>query len=308
MNFQWSPNDPATLRHAERFASKVGKALFEGVWATVQLQPDLFSPQRLIIGVLVGTNDRPHGYRMLQSLEKIECLYGRKVASRLHDHLKSAEFTLARALKEKIPLRHVAFDSDNLELSAPWPTSGQSDEAILSRLYADVVHLEPEGSDEPKFLSLDTEQVRRLVNAELKRIAGLAFEQMVVDPNATLIHDDEGMPHKLDFNLRVEGGAGSVVSAVYKTPNYVELGLLRADRDLRTYAGIRKLDNLAVFVMTPREEQFDPGEFAKMTELLDETAWRMERAGVRIEMHDDPTPLALGIMDWAGVAPIAPAP
>jgi hypothetical protein len=162
---------------------------------------------------------------------------------------------------------------------------------------------EVEDGERP-FVSIDTEQVRRLVSTELKRLAGLAYERVVVDFEHTLVTDEKGVPHKLDFNLRSATGAGSVVSAVYKTPAHVELGLLRADRDLRTYGGLRKLSDLAVFVMAASPEQYDAAEYAKMSELLDETTWRLARGGLRVEVHQRPEDIAAGIMDWAHLDPI----
>ena len=304
----WSATDDAVLAHASKYASPMAEAAFSGVWSTVGFQPDLFSPQKYVVGVVVANLHGVFVFRLISDTTKLECIYGRKFASQFDQFLKSAEYTLSRMARERVLITELDFETDNLQLSPLWATSGISQEAVLSRLFNDVVPLEPsEESVGPEFVSMDNEQVRRLVGVELKRIAGLSYERIVVDARDTVVRDDAtGTTHKLDFNLRIRDGVGSVVSAIYKTPFYVELGLLRADRDLRTYAGIRKLRNIAVFVMAPRHEQFGPVEFTRMSELLDETTWRLEQGGLRVATFEDPGPLARGILEWAGVEPVVP--
>lgn len=216
--------------------------------------------------------------------------------------LKSAEYTLIRSVKNKISLAEINFESTSLSLSQPWPTSGKNLEQTLARLFADVVAMEPSTEKlNRNFISLDTAQVRRLVDIELKKIASTRFEKIVVEPQHFIPAENGAGPHVVDFNLRTLIGAGSVLSAVYKTPGTVELNLLRASRDLATYGKIRKVDNLSIFVMTGKKEQYEIAEYAHLSDLIDEQSWCLERQGFQIVSFDEPLPIARSILEWAAI-------
>lgn len=269
--------------HLRPNLSQVSTAGFESVWATVELQPDMFVPQRFSIGVIVNYPEMGFVFRLLSDASKFDCIYGKKATALLRPLIESAEHTLTRSAREKRPLEEITFESACLSVSTPWPTSGNSPEQTLARLFAEVVSMEPSNEKQPRdFVTLDTEQVRHLVNQELKRIAGIRFEKIVVESQHVIPADDGSGPHFLDFNLRPARGAGSVLSAVYKTPGTVELNLLRASRDLATYRMIRKVDDLALFIMTAKREQFESPEYTRFCDLIDEQSWCLERQGFRV--------------------------
>lgn len=106
---------------------------------------------------------------------------------------------------------------------------------VLSRLFSDVVPFLPrEERKQRDFVTLDNTSVRRMVDDELKRIAGLAFERISTEPRRALRDQATGEFHYIEFNLEPPGKAGGVISAVYKTPVNVELNFLRASSDLAT--------------------------------------------------------------------------
>lgn len=299
----YSP-DANPLGHLTDHYLEVGAALFNGVWAMVELQPDLFSPQKFVIGVAVGESDGGFVFRLVSDARKFECVYGKSKLGYIKTLLDSAEHSLIRAMNARIQLNQVEFECSNLSLSSPWVTSGASDEHVMARLFAEVVAMEPsEDKDSKEFFSLDTGQVRRLVAAELKRIGGMRYEQVAVEPKEVVLVDEQsGETHALDLTLRKSSGAGSVLSAVYKTPSTIELNLLRASRDLSVYGRMRKADDLALFIMSARPEHFEPIEYGRVSDLLDEQSWRLERQGFRVEVYDDPSSIARSIYEWADIA------
>ena len=294
-------DDP--LAHVRRHFASVDEAAFNGTWATIELQPDIFVPQRFTIGVAVGSDDGGFGFRLISDPKKFECIYGKSGVSHIRAIFESAEYTLLRAGKAGLHLSQVEFECGNLSLSQPWPTSGVSPERVLARLFGEVVAMEPSTDKQSReFISLDTEQVRQLVTTELKRIGGLKYEQLAVEPKEIVLADDtSGETHVLDLSLRTEKGAGSVLSAVYKTPSTIELNLLRASRDLAVYGRVRKVDDLALFVMAAKREQFEPIEFGRVSDLLDEQSWRLERQGFQVVIFDEAPLLANSIYEWAGL-------
>lgn len=288
--------------HLRPHLTSIPAAEFEGFWSCVEYQPNLFSPQRFIIGIVVGYPDGSFIYRLISDSSKFECVYGKQAASTIKQAIQSAEHSFLRLSRDKQSLKSLEFESTSLSISEPWPTSGRSPEQAITRLFNDVVAMEPSNEKKPRdFVSMDTHQVRQLVHQELKRIAGMRFEKIVVDPYHIIKAEDNSGEHVLEFNLLPEKRAGSVLSAVYKTPDTVELNLLRSSRDLATYARIRKVNDLALFIMTAKQEQYTSGAFENMRELIDEQSWRLERQGFRIVVFDEPLPIAQSILEWAAV-------
>jgi hypothetical protein len=102
-------------------------------------------------------------------------------------------------------------------------------------------------------------------------------------------------------NLEPREKAGSVISAVYKTPTNVELNFLRASQDLATYSRIKKLGDqqLGLFVMTPADGTMTPTELERIENIVGEQSWSLEKQGFVVSTHDSPGPLAKDVYEWA---------
>jgi len=290
--------------HLRRHAAVVPRAGFEGLWATIELQPDAFARQRYTVGVAVGAMDGGFSFRLLDDLLKFECIYDREDVAEIRALIDGAEQSLLRCRKEKIELRDLAFDSEAVVLGDLWPTAGPSQDAVLSRLFSDVVPFLPrEQRKQRDFVTLDNTSVRRMVDDELKRIAGLAFERISTEPRRALRDQATGEAHYIEFNLEPPGKAGSVISAVYKTPMSVELNFLRASSDLATYARVKGLKDrqLGLFVMTPAENAMPPAEMERIENILGEQSWNLEKQGFRVSAHTAASALAQDVWDWAEV-------
>jgi hypothetical protein len=282
----------------------VPRAAFEGVWATIELQPDPFARQRYTVGVAVANVDGAFAFRLLDDFTKFECLYGRDDVAEVRSLVESAEQDLQRAQRDKVALRDVQFGTTSMALGELWPTAGSSLDAVLSRLYADVVPFLPREQRKTRdFVTLDNNAVRRMVDDELKRIAGIGFERISTEPQRALVDKGSGEAHWLEFNLEPPGKAGSVISAVYKTPTTVELNFFRASQDLATYSRIKKLHDhqLGLFVLTPAEGTMTPAEMERVENIVGEQSWSLEKQGFVVSTHDSPSPLAKDVFEWAGV-------
>ncbi|MDD3937147.1 hypothetical protein [Rhodoferax sp.] len=302
MNSAFLSAGPDPFAHLAPYSIAVPKAAFEGVWATIELQPDPFSRQRFTVGVAVGALDGTFSFRLLDDLVKFECLYGRDDVAEIRELVDAAEHGLLRAQKNKLTLNEVPFDTSAVLLGELWTTSGASLDAVLNRLYFDVVPFIPREERKTRdFVSLDNAVVRRMVNEELKRIAGLDFERIAVEPERAVRDLNSGEAHWLEFNLEPEGTAGNVISAVYKTPTTVELNFLRASRDLLTYAKLKELRDrqLGLFIMLPTKDSMPPAEFDRIENILGEQSWSLEQQGFRVVAHDAAAPLAKDIWEWA---------
>lgn len=291
--------------HLRQHLAAVPRAVFEGVWATIELQPDPFARQRYTVGVAVADMNGTFNFRLLDDLAKFECLYGRDDVAELRTLIEAAEQGLLRARKEQLSLHDIHFESTAVLLGELWPTSGTSVDAVLSRLFLDVVPFIPKEERKVRdFITLDNTAVRRMVDDELKRIAGIAFERIHAEPQRAFRDKETGEVHWFEFNLEPPGKAGNVISAVYKTPTNVELNFLRASRDLATYAKVTGLHDreFALFVLTPAPDAIPAVELERLENILGEQSWSLEKQGFVVSAHSAPEPLARDVWNWADVS------
>lgn len=285
-----------------RAAQPTPKPEFSGWWSYIEFQPDIFSPQRFPIGVVVQADgDRLH-FKLLDEFKKFDCVYPEGFPHNSAKALMAHAYAeLQTAIKGKAPLEQISFDSHVLRLSRPAHTSGSDREATVERLFADVVAMAPSTSKKGReFESMDTAAVRRLVNEHLKLIAGMDFERFVmVDQPGLLIPGEQGVRHHLDLNLMTPTGCGAVVSAVYKSSATVEMNLLKASLDLKTCRTFRKLASAGLFLLMPNQDLMEPREFRRIEEAIGDHEWKLEQDGFRVVSLPDPGLLASEIYGWA---------
>lgn len=288
--------------HLCRISASAPRPAFAGAWSTVELQPDIFAPQRFTVGVVVQSpGDRLH-FKLLDDFKKFECIYHDQFPQRsLRELMAYAEGALRKAVHDKTAIPEIRFDTNSLVLSAPHYTSGDDREATVERLYAELVVMAPSAKKKANdFESIDTPRARQLVNAELKRIAGLDFERFVLpEKQGIFLEGDGGVKHFLDLNLLTSQSCGSVTSAAYKSAQSVEMNLLKASLDLTTYSRIRQFDSIGLFLLLPDASAVEPKEYKKIVEVIDEHEWKLEREGFRVTSMSEPADLALDIYDWA---------
>lgn len=288
--------------HLISLAASVPKPAFSGAWATVELQPDIFVPQRFTVGVVVQSSGERLHFKLLDDFKKFECLYQEHFPQRsVRELLAYAEEALRRAVHERINIPEVLFDTNSLVLSAPHFTSGDDRETTVERLYAELVVMSPSGKKKASdFESIDTPRARQLVNLKLKDIAGIDFEKFVLpEKQGVLLEGADGEKHFLDLNLLTRRSCGSVTSAAYKSAQSVEMNLLKASLDLATYSRIRSLDSVGLFLLLPDSSAIEPKEYKRIEEVIDEHEWKLERDGFQVTSLADPSMLAREIYDWA---------
>lgn len=274
---------------------------FSGVWCSLDLQPDVFSPQVFTVGVVVQPSDDRLHFKLLDDFKKFECVYGERLSKKvLKELLAYAEQTLRGAAMARAPVSEIQFETASLRISGPYYTSGDSFEATVERLYSEIVVMAPESRKKPNdFDSIDTVRARELVNKELKRIAKLDFERIVNPSGYGMSVEENGVKHFLDLNLVTPGACGSVTSAVYKTPQTVELNMLKSSRDLTTYSRIKRLEDIGLFLLLPEEGALTDKEFRKIDEVISEYEWKLEQDGFRVVSLSSPADLASEIYQWA---------
>lgn len=287
--------------HLSQLAVATPKASFSGAWTTVELQPDVFVPQRFTVGVAVQSPGGRLYFKLLDDLKKLECVYqGRFPQRSARELLAHAEAALRSAVHARTQMPEIRFDTNCLSLAAPSFTSGEDHEVTVERLFEEVVVMaQVAGKRSKEFQSIDTPHARKLVNAELKRIAQMDYEKIVRPDDQGLLLDYEGATHFLDLNLLTANACGSVASAVYKTAQSVELNLLKTSRDLTTYSRVRKMDDIGLFLLLPEQDALEAKEYKRIIEVIADHEWKLERDGFRVVSLASPSLLASEIYDWA---------
>ncbi len=298
--FSYSADHLLNLRSQ---ATTVNTSAFKGSWCSIEIQPDIFSPQKFIIGVAVQPENSRLHFKLLDEFKKFECVYGDRFSqSTIRELFNYAESTLRMAAQNKRPLSEIDFDTEHLSISVPKYTSGADSEVTVERLFSEIVSMAPHKQKKGReFESIDTNKVRYLVNEELKRIAHLDFEKIVLPDTSGMLYEDvsTNSRHYLDFNLLTKSACGSVVSAVYKTATTIEINLLRTTRDLTTYSRIKKINDTGVFLLLPNKELLEPKEYKHIDDLIGEQSWKLERDGIRVVSLDSHVALAKEVYDWA---------
>lgn len=287
--------------HIQKLAGKVPTPAFSGAWSTIELQPDIFVPQKFTIGVVVqALGERLH-FKLLDDARKFECIY--------HDHfpqtaireiLAYAEEVLRKSAQAKTAIPEIIFGTSALSLSAPQFTSGEDREATVERLFSEVVAMAFSPKKKSReFESIDTPHARRLVNEELKRIAQMDYDRIVNQNGQGVLLEEDDTRHFLDLNLLTGNACGSVTSTVYKSTQTVELNLLKSSRDLTTYSRIRNVDNIGLFLLMPNEAAIEAKDLKRIEDVIFEHEWKLEQDGFHVVSLASPADLAQEIYDWA---------
>jgi hypothetical protein len=303
MNLSSLFQDLGNPAHLARLATASVKPSFSGIWATVELQPDVFIPQSFSVGVVVQPEGGALHFRLLEDYKRFDCIYGDAFPRQdIRELMTHVEETLVRAARNQTLMSAVTFDSASLRVSPPAYTSGEDVESTVIRLFQEVVVMAPKlKPGRRNFASIDTSRARALVNKELKRIAHLDYEKIVVatESGSGEFVDDRGVKHIFDFNLKTGASCGSVVSAVYKNAGTVEFNVLKSSRDLTTYSRIQNLQDTGLFLLLPDPRNLDTREYSSILDVIEEHTWKLTRDGFRVVSLPSEVELAREIYDWA---------
>lgn len=278
-----------SLRH--RAASTVRQDAFVGTWRVLQWQPDLFGQQRFVVGSLVESSSGERAFQLMEKPERIECFFRPKPIRREF----AALMALLRSSLAAIDNGWVS-PSPNFSMSEPCFVRGESAKSVAERIFAEmVVAAKPLPDGEPdREIGPNTEETRREVSVFLKQMADLAFERIVREQGQTLSE------HFFDVTLAPDHGAGSIVSACYKSLQSIELKLLRAAQDINAYATSQKRHAKAIFLLDPADDApIPPKERKAMDLLIGNECWKLEQSGFDTPRNTEFRGMASDIHDWA---------
>lgn len=276
-----------TLAELKRRTSPPPATGFSGFWRAIEWQPDVFKPQKFVVGVCIETSET-RATKLMEKPNRLECFFRPAAIGR--------EFSWLMAQAKRSLARGDQALSPNISLSDGLFIQGETIEQKLSDLFDEYVlaaaPLNETGRAET--VGPDTDDVRKTVSAALKRIMGLQYEQIARENGETLDM------HHLDVTLAPTHGAASVISACYRSRSTIETHLLRTANDINAYASACHRQKKAMFIQMPDlQAPLSAKERSDIERLTGEESWKLECAGFTVPRHDAANLLARDIKEWA---------
>ncbi len=258
--------------------SSAGQAV-EGVWQNIRWLPDAATGEVLNLGVRFRAGNGQSIVRLIDSFDRVKCLYDASVASDAQFLVRVVGDALAAGFE--IP-------ATGIFLSEEKYASGTNARAVVDDLFFRTVPLaRPRAEAERGGKWLKTEPndaIRSVVFDELRRISGLRAETIIRGENQFEVREP-GKTHYLDIPLQSNRALGTIVSARFAKRKDAELRLLRADNDLQIAKRVYQGDRMLMYVVRHDSEAAAAERF---DELLDDFSWKFSRVGVEMKSYSDP--------------------
>lgn len=285
---------PDAFNALRKLAIEPPSEAFTGTWSALVWQPDLTKVQSYVVGVVV-LNERQRAWRVMTETGRLDCFFRPRTITQDFNWLTS---TIRTALQRTEPGAALLFPVANITATPPRFVRGESAESVAEQLFIELV---PAAADEvsrkPMRALLDTQKVRSLVHAELKRIANLDYENIVRE-SSEIIHDRGD--HSFDVDLVTVRGVGSVVSVDYQSLASIERHLLRAAQDTQAYCSARKKQARGIFIYDPKDRpEMTVKERKQIRDFVTEECWKLECQGFRVASRETTSDLATEVQEWA---------
>ncbi|MDG2517204.1 DUF3037 domain-containing protein [Lysobacter soli] len=256
-----------------------------GTWQNVRWRPHPSTGEVLNVGVVFHEETGRVHVRVLESFERLKCMYGSGISSQ-------ARF-LMQVIKEAVAAK-VEIPSPNAFFSEKKFASGQSPDEVVNALFEATVPLgAPKGGKKEVGANVlaDTASVRKVVLDHLREIGGLRAN-LIISSEGALAVPSEGRTHFLDIPLQTSQALGTIVSAGAARPTD-ELQLLRADADLHIARSVFQSDKMYMYVVRS-EREANP---EKVDEFLDGFRWRLSQLNVQMKSYTKPNLVAEDILE-----------
>jgi hypothetical protein len=256
-----------------------------GRWSNVRWRPSASTGEVLNIGVFFQDATGGRWVKMLDTYDRIACLYDKSFAADVR--------FLAKVVQEALRAGS-GLPTSSVFLSEPKFASGSSTDQVLAELYSVTVPLGvPRRDRKQKHLTQhEPDDVRRVVFDELRRISGLAADRIIATEESMQVWDGSEARY-LDIPLQTPQALGTIVSTCFSTPSVNELNLLRADSDLQTARRVYSRDKLLMYVVRPPIES----NLGNVDRLIEGIGWKFREMGVTMKTYFDPALVANDILE-----------
>ncbi len=262
-------------------------------WFNIQLTPDLASGETLNIGVATINPSGHINTKMLDYFDRLECLFHKSFTDEVKFIIKIIEHELKSGNTSAIPVANVSYTPARY-------AAGNDENQVLNTLYKTTVTLAsfPKEPQKREFRPASNEEIRAIIFNKIKQNIGLSASFLAQSPMYNI--DDGNSSHQLDLPLQGFGLLGSIVSAVYKSTDRIEMNILRAIVDLDIAARIHPKDRLGLFVCKPKiDKNFTQDNANAIDNLFDQADWKAKKRGITFAADDNTGRLADNITEWA---------
>lgn len=293
----------ALLERARTAASTAdGVPPVRGVLFPIHLLPDPIAGDRLTIGVAFVDAAGVSHCRLLDSMDRLRCLYGDRVDVESFVVLRDVvEADLQGTMRPPAPWS----PSDNIVFGEALPATGISVQRILDRAFGALVPM----ADDPanagqRTAPVLTKRLQENVRQQLVKKFGLEAASLFKGGpiRVQLGHSLRSHRVKLPIHDRISGHAGSIVSAFTAHRETVNNNLTDAVANLLAVRVADQARPLGLFVLTPTVQDFEGRDIgaaqarvAELTELAGST-------GVQVFQHHTTDALTDAVWEWRRAA------
>jgi hypothetical protein len=269
------------------------KPEISGHWSLIQWRPDLATSESLNIGIAFVGTDGARSIKMLDTYEKVKCLYSESMV--FHAQLAcdvAREYFLNSPKLEAEIGKSIKFFSKGY-------CQGSSTENLVEHLFCEMVPLARK-SKRPasdRFKSVDRDSLLISVKDQLRLKLELRYEEFC--PQNPYHQISIGNHHKsvfLPFENR--SGYGTIASAVYADPNRVVSNLYTAQQDIELAGSNLEKNSNAIFLLNS-SGYVDDQRRHTTDELIDVFIHHMNSKKIYVGCHSSKDELSEDIADWA---------
>ncbi|HHQ2524274.1 TPA: hypothetical protein ACSPKT_001311 [Pseudomonas aeruginosa] len=267
----------------------------KGVWRPISACLDEDTGEYLNVGVLFQYAGKVE-VRMLDTFERIKCLYGNRIDLASLSHLMVD-------IEDTIRLHHADLPdelSDTIRLGQSLYAAGIDAESVVDEFFFDVVTLgmPTEKQRNHNFRYRSNHKVRETLFEIMREKMALDAERIICsEPYRLRLNNNATID--VDIPLLNERAAGAVVSAWYKSPLVVGNNLLQAASDLLliTSNSDRKLSSMSV-LMPQESSGMTRSEFTKHQDATRRQLDRFQRSGIDVIEAPSSDILANRTIEW----------
>lgn len=256
-----------------------------GRWVRITATPNPFTGERINVGVAAKGHDGQWRVRVMESMGRLECLYGEEGAENV--------LFVAALAKERLEQGGI-LDLPGVSLSEESVFFHMGADEAVAAFFSEQVPLateEPKAGRQP---SITSDTVRRQVYDHMRlKAGGLADLVIPQSPSALIEHD--GKQRSVEVPLQHPQAFGALESAGYRSEQGLRLRLADALIDLEAAAQYRGVKRLGYFIARPTE--MEPELMDRIDNAIDRMAWRMPK-NCRFEVEDSTEALADKIIEW----------
>lgn len=284
-----------SLRERLKATSQNQKSV--GHWQAISIKFDEIANEFLNVGIIYTHSASQKEVRMLDSFEKVKCLYGKRIdTDYLAVFLQDLESYLYSSNFDSNP-----YISNQVRLGSKLFGSGETPEDIVGRLFDSIVTLGQISKAEKihRFQYTSTPKLRQTVIHLMKQQLGISANEIIQEQPYQL-NLRNGRKMLVDLPLLNHKAAGSIVSGWYKSPIVVENNILKASQDIIT--AVSNSDRIgSLSILTPdRNCGLSDKDYNVLEAIFDEQFDKLSANGIDVLTSKTTDDLARKTVAWWG--------